>query len=164
MEDIRPYFEQFKDFGDTYETLEKAHGQIELRQYEVITDTGWLRQAHSEWGHIQSIGRSRIQITKNGQASEDIRYFILGCQVSAKELCDYVRGHWQIESVHWLLDAVFREDANKRLNKRLAFPLKVMDKFCLAVLKRIDFGKKMSMRRKKYTLSLSFDKYLNSLL
>ena len=84
MEDIRPYFEQSKDFGDTYETLEKAHGQIELRQYEVITDTGWLRQAHSEWGHIQSIGRSRIQITKNGQASEDIRYFILGCQVSAK--------------------------------------------------------------------------------
>lgn len=164
LEDTRPYFEQFKDFGDTYETLEKAHGQIELRQYEVITDTGWLRQAHSEWGHIQSIGRSRIQITKNGQASEDIRYFILGCQVSAKELCDYVRGHWQIESVHWLLDAVFREDANKTLNKRLAFPLKVMDKFCLAVLKRIDFGKKMSMRRKKYTLSLSFDKYLNSLL
>lgn len=100
LEDIRPYFEQSKDFGNTYETLEKAHGQIELRQYEVITDTEWLRQAHSEWGHIQSIGRARIQITKNGQASEDIRYFILSCQVSAKELCDYVRGHWQIESMH----------------------------------------------------------------
>lgn len=75
-----------------------------------------------------------------------------------------MRGHWQIESMHWLLDVVFREDANKTLNKQLAFNLNVMDKFCLAVLKQLDFGKKMSMRRKKYALSLSFDKYLKQLL
>jgi len=96
--------------------------------------------------------------------SKETRYFILSCQVSAKELCDYVRGHWQIESMHWLLDVVFREDANKTLNKQLAFNLNVMDKFCLAVLKQLDFGKKMSLRRKKYALSLSFDKYLKQLL
>lgn len=167
LEDIRPFFEadtERDDSDDSYETLEKAHGQIELRRYEVINDTRWLRKSHPEWGHIQSIGRARIRITKNGQESDDTRYFILSSQVSAKELCDYVRGHWQIESMHWLLDVVFREDANKTLNKQLAFNLNVMDKFCLAVLKRLDFGKKMSMRRKKYVLSLSFDQYLKRLL
>src|SRR5699024_11801800 len=72
--------------------------------------------------------------------------------------------YWQIESLHWLLDVVFREDANKTLNKHLAFNLNVMDKFCLAVLKRLDFGKKMSLRRKKYALSLSFDQYLKKII
>ncbi len=114
--------------------------------------------------HIQSIGRACLHIEKNGQESEESRYFILSCQVSAREFGDYVRGYWQIESLHWLLDVVFREDTNKTLNKQLAFNLNVMDKFCLAVLKRLDFGKKMSLRRKKYTLSLSFDQYLKKII
>lgn len=164
LEDIRPYFELDSRCDDTYETVEKAHGQIEARQYDVLRDVGWLRKVHPDWGHIQSIGRAHIQITKNGQESEETRYFIFSCQVSAQELCHYVRGHWQIESMHWLLDVVFREDSNKTMNKQLAFNLNVMDKFCLAVLKRLDTGKKMSMRHKKYVLSLSFDKYLSRLL
>ncbi|WP_111677686.1 ISAs1-like element ISSeq10 family transposase [Streptococcus equi] len=163
LEDIVPFFEMSQDADDHYHTVEKAHGQIETRAYEVIHDVSWLKKTHPEFGHIQSIGRARIHLDKNGQESEESRYFILSCQVSAKELCDYVRGHWQIESMHWLLDVVFREDANKTLNKQLAFNLNVMDKFCLAVLKRLDFGKKMSMRRKKYALSLSFDKYLKKI-
>ena len=58
LEDICPYFELSKNLDDRYETVEKAHGQIEVRQYEVITDTEWLRQEHPDWGHIQSIGRA----------------------------------------------------------------------------------------------------------
>ncbi|CEF52174.1 Transposase DDE domain protein [Lactococcus garvieae] len=105
LEDISPYFELSENLDDSYETVEKAHDQIEVRRYEVITDTEWLRQEHPDWGHIQSIGRARNKLTKNGQESEEIRYFILSCQVSAKELCDYVRGHWQIESMtgYWML-------------------------------------------------------------
>ncbi|EMB55800.1 transposase IS1548-like protein [Streptococcus mutans 1ID3] len=137
LETIRPFFEVGKSgTDDNYETVEKAHGQIETRQYEVIHDTNWLRHEHPEWGHVQCIGRARIQIDKNGKKSEDSRYFILSCQVSAKEFGAYVRGHWQIEGLHWQLDVVFREDSNKTLNKQLAFNLNVMDKFCLAVLKK----------------------------
>ena len=164
LEDIVPFFEMSQEPDDHYHTVEKAHGQIETREYDVIHDVSWLRKTHPEFGHIQSIGRARLHIEKNGQASEESRYFILSCQVSAREFGDYVRGHWQIESLHWLLDVVFREDANKTLNKQLAFNLNVMDKFCLAVLKRLDFGKKMSLRRKKYALSLSFDQYLKKII
>ncbi|MFA9494049.1 ISAs1 family transposase, partial [Streptococcus sp. E17BB] len=73
-------------------------------------------------------------------------------------------GHWAIKSLHWQLDVVFREDANKTLNKQLAFNRNVMDKFCLAVLKQLDVGKKMSLRRKKFHLSLAFDQYLRKLI
>lgn len=157
------FFETSQEPDDHCHTVEKAHGQIETRGYDVIHDVSWLRKPHPEFSHIQSIGRARLHIDKNGQASEESRYFILSCQVSAREFEEYVRGHWQIESMHWLLDVIFREDANKTLNKQLAFNLNVMDKFYIAVLKRMDFGKKMSMRRKKYVLSLSFDKYLKKI-
>ena len=80
-------------------TVEKAHGQIETRRYEVINDTAWLRKEHPDWGHIQCIGKASITIDKEGKQGEDTRYFVLSCQVSAKELCAYVRGHWQIESL-----------------------------------------------------------------
>lgn len=44
---------------------------IEVIQYEII-DTELLRQAHLQWEHIHSIGRARIQITKNGQEIEGL--------------------------------------------------------------------------------------------
>jgi len=152
LEDIQPFFKVGKpEITDSYETVEKAHGQIETRRYEVIKDTAWLRKEHPDWGHIQCIGKASITIDKEGKQSEDTRYFVLSCQVSAKELCAYVCGHWQIESLHWQLDVVFREDANKTLNRQLAFNLNVMDKFCLAVLKQLGVSKKMSLRRKNST-------------
>lgn len=67
---------------------------------------------------------------------------ILITQVSGQELAASVRGHWWIDSMHWQLDVVFREDANKTLNKQVAFNLNVMNKFCLAVLKQLDVGKR----------------------
>ena len=66
--------------------------------------------------------------------------------------------------MHWQLDVVFLEDANKTLNKQLAFNLNVLDKFCLAVLKQLDVGKKMSLRRKKFNLGMNFDQYLKKLI
>ena len=164
LEDIQPFFNVGKRETDSYETIEKAHGQVETRRYEVINDTAWLRKERPNWGHIQCIGKASITIDKDGKQSEDTRYFILSCQASAKEFCAYVRGHWQIESMHWQLDVVFREDANKTLNKQLAFNLNVLDKFCLAVLKQLDVGKKMSLRRKKFNLGMNFDQYLKKLI
>lgn len=164
LEDIVPFFEDKEAISDTYETLEKAHGQIERRTYEVVSDTAWLRQEHSDWPHIQSLGRVTCQCQKGNKENVETRYFILSTQVSGQELAACVRGHWKVESLHWQLDVVFREDANKTLNKQLAFNLNVMDKFCLAVLKQLDVGKKMSLRRKKFHLSLYFDKYLRKLI
>lgn len=103
-----------------------------------------MRENHSDFKHIQSIELARIHIDKNRQESEEFRYFLLSCQVSAREFADYVRGHW-------LQDVVFREDSIKTLNKHLAINLNVMNTFCLAVLNRLDLGKKISVRRTTFT-------------
>ena len=165
LEDIVDCFLYDKEaIVDSYESIEKAHGQIETRTYEVVHDTEWFRKNHKEWPHIQSLGKASCVIEKDNKQTKVERYFILSCQVSADELSSYVRGHWKIESMHWLLDVVFREDANKTLNKQLAFNLNIIDKFCLSVLRNLDVGKKMSMRRKKFHLSMGFEKYLKNLI
>ncbi len=165
LEDIADCFTyDQKSVVDYYETTEKAHGQIETRKYEVVHDTSWFRKDHPEWPHIQCLGKAICITDKDGQVTQVERYFILSTKVLADELGSYVRGHWKIESMHWLLDVVFREDANKTLNRQLAFNLNIIDKFCLSVLKNLDVGKKMSLRRKKFHLSMVFDRYLKSLL
>lgn len=85
LEDIVPFFEMGQEYDDHYQIVEKAHDQVETRTYDMINDVSWLRKMHPEFGHIQSIGRARIHIDKQGQISEESRYFILSCQVSAKE-------------------------------------------------------------------------------
>lgn len=149
---------------DYYETTEKAHGQIETRKYEVVHDTSWFRKDHPDWPHVQCFGKAICIIEKDNKVTLTERYFVLSTKVLADELASYVRGHWKIESMHWLLDVVFREDANKTLNKQLAFNLNVIDKFCLSVLRNLDVGKDMSMRRKKFHLSMVFDKFLRVLI
>lgn len=62
--------------------------------------------------------------------------------MSGQELAVSVRGHWRIGSMHWQPDVVFREDANKTLNKQVAFNLNVMNKFCLVVSKQLGVGKR----------------------
>lgn len=52
LEDIVDCFEYDKEsIVDYYETIEKAHGQIETRTYEVVHDTKWFRKNHKKWPH-----------------------------------------------------------------------------------------------------------------
>ena len=46
-----------------------------------------------------------------------------------------VRGHWDIEVMHWYLDVLFKEDSHKVLNKTAKNELKCIEKIALAILK-----------------------------
>ena len=78
-----------------------------------------------------------------------------------------VRGHWNIESMHWHLDVTFREDANHTLDKMAAQNHNIMRKWCLSILKIIELSlepKKLSMRKKRFVISLDPIKYLEEVL
>ena len=51
-----------------------------------------------------------------------------------EEFVRAVRGHWAIESYHWILDVTFREDANKTLNKNAARNLNILRKLAISIL------------------------------
>ena len=46
-----------------------------------------------------------------GHCSRETSYYISSRDACAKQLMELVREHWKIESMHWILDVTFSEDA-----------------------------------------------------
>lgn len=170
LEDITLYFSDAKLFeklvkkGQHYQTVEKARSQIEKRDYWVSYDVKWLSESHPKWQKLRGIGMTKNTIDKDGVLTEEVRYFIISFKKDIETFARCVRGHWSVESMHWLLDVVYREDHNQTLDKRAAFNLNAIRKLCLYFLKVIQFPKKdLSYRRKQRYISVHLDDYLPQL-
>jgi predicted transposase YbfD/YdcC len=101
---------------------------------------------------------------KNGVSTTETRYFISSLMVDAKEAARAIRGHWAVESYHWHLDVTFREDANRTLDKHVAFNLNIMRKMALNVLKIFDIGRKRtSLARKRFMICCNPRKYFDAI-
>lgn len=78
-----------------------------------------------------------------------------------------LRGHWSVESMHWLLDVVYRESHNQTLNKNAVFRSLIpnlLRKMCLYFLKIMSFSKKdLSYHRKQCYISVHLEDYLEQL-
>lgn len=166
-DDIALYFsdenllDRLQDKGQYYQTVEKARGQLEVREYWVSSDIKWLCQNHPKWHKLRGIGMTRHTIDKDGHLSQEIRYFIFSFKSDVITFANSVRGHWSVESMHWLLDVVYREDHHQTLDKRAAFNLNLIRKMCLYFLKVMVFPKKdLSYRRKQRYVSVHLEDYL----
>ncbi|MGT2843841.1 ISAs1 family transposase [Streptococcus hongkongensis] len=169
-DDVKLYFsdakllEKLEQKGHYYQTVEKARGQIEVREYWISPDVKWLCQTHPKWHKLRGIGMTRTTIDRDGQLSQEVRYFIFSFKPDVMTFSHSVRGHWSVESMHWLLDVVYREDHHQTLDKRAAFNLNLIRKMCLYFLKVMVFPKKnLSYRRKQRYISVHLEDYLEQL-
>ena len=65
-----------------------------------------------------------------------MRYYILSRYLSGKRFGEAVRGHWGIESMHWVLDVTFREDDSRTRERTLGNNLSWLRRFAVTLLKR----------------------------
>ncbi len=56
--------------------------------------------------------------------------------LSGKRFSEAVRGHWGIESMHWVLDVNFREDDSRTRERTLGNNLSWLRRFAVTLLKR----------------------------
>ena len=103
-----------REFKDTaisrHETLEKSHGRIETRTYTAVGAIDWLKERHAWVGlaGIVMVESSREII--GGKTEPETRFYITSLAADAARRGEAIRGHWGIESHHWVMDMVFRDD------------------------------------------------------
>ncbi|GFI46449.1 hypothetical protein IMSAGC019_01763 [Lachnospiraceae bacterium] len=168
--DIRLYFEDPKVCEDLKKgtgykkSVEKAHGQTEIREYYQTGDVGWMQQ-RGKWKGLKSIGMEKKTIRKGEEGKEEYRYYISSLGEDIGLFSRAVRGHWPVESMHWHLDVTFKEDANTTLDKTAAQNQNIIRKWCLGMLKMIEIrGGKMSLRRKRFNISFAPAQFIEELM
>ena len=73
--DTEDYFRAFSADIASKTTIEKGHGRIEKRAYQLLTNLSWLEQK-DEWNGLNALGCVKSTIAKNGEIREFTRYFI----------------------------------------------------------------------------------------
>ena len=146
------------------QSIEKACGGIEKREYWQTEDIQWLAQRKA-WAGLKSIVMTRNTIIKNGEKASQTRYFISSLPLDVNEAARAIRGHWMVESYHWHLDVTFREDDNHTIEQQAAFNLNILRKLALNVLKIFQTGKKsMSLKLKRFAIGTNPEKHLEAII
>ena len=121
------------------ETVEKGHGRIEKRRCWAVSDPDYLDYVNdrNQWSELKSLAMVESERTENGNASTQTRYYISSLPNDAQKLLSSVRTHWGIEnSVHWVLDVAFGEDASRVRQGNAAENLSVLRRMALNMLKQ----------------------------
>jgi len=140
----------FADMAHAYhETVDGDHGRIETRRYWITSEIEWLG-AQASWANLQSVGmvESRREIGDTVQI--DTRYFLTSLPAQGVRFAQAVRQHWGIEnSLHWVLDVSFAEDASRIRQDKGAQTFAVLRHIALNLLRREPHHKRGIKARRK---------------
>ena len=118
-----------------HQTEDVGHGRIDERAY-YLTRLPQDFALKTEWPWIKAIGYAvRYTIHADGRETHDVRYYMLSRYLSGQRFAEAVRGHWSIESMHWVLDVIFREDDCRTRERTLSNNLSWLRRFAITRLK-----------------------------
>lgn len=106
---------------NTIQTNDKAHGRIEKRTYGFYDVSGVCFESRWQVANIQRlivVDRHFTQL-KTGKVSQEQSFYITNSVVHSDEmLAAAIRGHWSIESGHWIRDVTYGEDSIRCSNRQ----------------------------------------------
>src|SRR4051794_19934932 len=144
-------------------TEEIRGGRRETRTCCVITHPRGIRGARL-WAGLTAIVMVISHREIDGEASDEIRYFIGSAAGTAEDYLRWARGHWGIENaLHWVLDVCFREDDQRHWAGNSAQNLGWLRKLALCLLKAEKGGKGKSIATRRLLAGWKND-YLLSVL
>jgi predicted transposase YbfD/YdcC len=162
LEDIQQCFNRafdndFQDCDyDTWEATERGHGRQEKRTYIILRNPTGIRNAEA-WEKLCVIGMCCSERVVQGQASDEVRYFIGSKKAGAKTYGKALRNHWGIENgLHWLLDVIFGEDKNRVSKRHAAENLALVRRLALSLLKQHPDKKSIACKRLRAALEPAY--------
>src|SRR3954470_97230 len=131
-----------------YQTIDRAHGRIETREY-FIADVPADLPGAEDWLGLQSIGMVLRTREEGDEVSEEAAFYIGSIAAKVKHFARAVRGHWGIETtLHWSLDVTFAEDGSRVRKDRGPGNLAMLRRLAVSVLQQ-DTSCKASLRSKR---------------
>jgi predicted transposase YbfD/YdcC len=96
-------------------TLEKGHGRIETRRYVASANVDWIASDRRYPGEPRFPGiATLIQVHSTTEQADktthETRTYISSLPLDIDKIAAAIRGHWGVESMHWLLDVQFKDD------------------------------------------------------
>ena len=124
----------------TTTTVEKGHGRIETRTYAASSCVDWIRSERSYPGapRFTSI-KTLIQVHRRTEHADrcsfDTHHYISSAALDIARLAQAVRGHWGVESLHWLLDVAFGDDLSRYRGGHGAKNMATVRRFALGLVR-----------------------------
>lgn len=114
----------------------EAHGRVEKREVYITDDIDWLPQK-GDWKNLKTIIMVKSQRVQKGQSGMvEMRYYISNLPADALKVANSIRGHWGIESTHWILDVAFQEDDQNADAGNIAENMSLIRRISLNLLKQ----------------------------
>jgi len=141
FEEVGTYFSDRKKnaikdkSANYYETVEKAHNQVETRRYYLTSSIGWFEDKKN-WAGLRGFVcyEKKTSNLVTGKETTEIRYYITSLK-DVRLCAESIRGQWNVESLHWHLDVNFGEDDNTTMDKNAFTNLSILNKLSLTLLK-----------------------------
>jgi predicted transposase YbfD/YdcC len=119
---------------DSTTEVEKNRDRIEKRTAYSTHEIDWI-YGRAEWAGLACIGAINTRVKSVKGVSDEWHYYISSKKLSAKELLDYARKEWSVESMHWLLDVRFAEDSFRAAEQQTQENLNIIRKIVINLVR-----------------------------
>jgi predicted transposase YbfD/YdcC len=145
----------------TTRTVEKGHGRIETRTYTVSGTVDWIAGEKSYPGRprftdIRALVKVEDRTEYPDRSTFDTRFYISSAPPEIERLAGAVRGHWGIESMHWLLDVEFKDDLSRYRSGHGAKNMAIVRRFALGLIRASKTKGSVKTRRKSASWNPAF--------
>jgi predicted transposase YbfD/YdcC len=136
---------------------EKGHGRTEQRiTFQIPSKLSPKLQ--EKWPSVKTLIAVERHRKIGNKTSIETSFYLSSHDIDPEYIATAVRGHWRIEnSLHWVLDVVYREDACRVHEQRTAESLAIVRRMALNLAK-LEITQKRSMKSKLHRSLLS-DEY-----